>query len=275
MTGSILVTGASGHLGGYVARHAVAAGARVTGTFNTRPSDVDGVRWRPLDVRDRAAVDALFDEVRPDAVVHTATVPDGNDWAVIADGAGTVAVAAARTGARLVHVSSDAVLSGRCPPYNETAQPDPASRYGAAKAAAETAVRAVAPAAAIVRVSLILGNHDSKHERLVHDLHGGTAGVLYTDLYRMPVHADDLADALLELAAGDHAGVLNVAGPDRISYAELGRLVAARDGLDPARIRTTRAADHDVRLAVDPRLDTTRARALLRTRLRGAREFLR
>jgi dTDP-4-dehydrorhamnose reductase len=207
-------------------------------------------------------------------VVHTATVPDGDDWSVIADGTAAVAVASARVGARLVHVSSDAVLSGRCPPYDETAHPDPASRYGAAKAAGETAVRAIAPGAAIVRVSLILGDGDSKHERLVHDLHAGASGALFTDLYRMPSHADDIAAALVELAAGGHAGVLNVAGPDRVTYAELGRLVAPRDGLDPARIPTARALERGVRLAVDPRLDTRLASRVLATRLRGVREFL-
>ncbi|HEY3507304.1 MAG TPA: sugar nucleotide-binding protein [Actinocatenispora sp.] len=274
MTRTMLITGASGHLGRRVARRAVAAGWTVTGTYHSGRSDVDGVRWRRLDLRDRTAADALVDELRPDAVVHTATVPDGNDWAVIADGTAAVAVASARVGARLVHVSSDAVLSGRCPPYDEAAQPDPASRYGAAKAAGETAVRAVARGAAIVRVSLILGDGDSKHERLVRALHDGAPGALFTDLYRMPSHADDLAAALVELADGDHAGVLNVAGPDRVTYAELGRLVAARDGLDPARIPTVRAAERGVRLAVDPRLDTTLAGSVLTTRLRGVREFL-
>ena len=55
-------------------------------------------------------------------------------------------------------------------------------------------------------------------------------------MIRKPVHVNDLADALLELAASDYAGVLNVAGPDAISRYDLGVLMARRDGLDPARI---------------------------------------
>jgi dTDP-4-dehydrorhamnose reductase len=58
------------------------------------------------------------------------------------DGAAHVAVAAA--GIRLVHVSSDAVFSGRDVDYGEEALPDPINRYGAARAAAETADRASA-----------------------------------------------------------------------------------------------------------------------------------
>jgi dTDP-4-dehydrorhamnose reductase len=274
MTRTILVTGASGHLGSRVAARAIAAGWHVTGTFHSGQLPLAGVDWRRLDLRDRAAVDSLLTELAPDVVVHAAAGRDRDDWAVIADGTGAVAAAAAAVGARLVHVSSDAVLSGANPPYDEAALPDPVTRYGAAKAAAETAVRAAAPAAAIVRVSLILGDGDSKHERLVHALHAGTDGVLFTDRYRMPSHAADLAAALVELADTDHAGVLNLVGPDRVSYHELGCLIAARDGLDPARLPAARAQDRGVPLSADTRLDTTLATGLLATRVRGVRELL-
>jgi len=144
--------------------------------------------------------------------------------------------------------------------------------YGAAKAAAETAVRAVAPDAAIVRTSLILGDGNGYHERLTHDLVAGrAAGALFADQVRKPVHVDDLADALLELAAGDWSGVLNVAGTDALSRYELGILVAERDGLDPAAIPVARSGPGR---PMDVRLRTDRAAALLRTRLRGAREFM-
>ena len=76
----------------------------------------------------------------------------------MADGAAHVAVATSALGIRLVHVSSDAVFSGREINYDESALPDPVYRYGAAKAAAETAVAAIDPSAAIVRTSLILGD---------------------------------------------------------------------------------------------------------------------
>ncbi|MGA8117633.1 MAG: sugar nucleotide-binding protein [Actinocatenispora sp.] len=270
----MLVTGASGYLGARVAQRAVAAGWTVTGTFHRAAADVPGVAWRNLDITDRRAVGALVDDVRPDVVLHTAAGRDRNDWAVVADGAGTVAVAAADRALRLVHVSTDAVLSGADGPYDESAQPDPVHRYGAGKAAAETVVRAVAPGAVVVRTPLIVGDGQSKHERLVHELYEGAPGALFTDLYRTPVHVHDLSDALLELCASDFAGVLNVAGPDGCSWYEFGRLVAARDGLDLDRLPSGRAADFGAVLPADTRLCSDRASALLGTRLRGAREFL-
>jgi dTDP-4-dehydrorhamnose reductase len=269
--GRMLVTGASGHLGSRVAERAAEAGWAVVGTYLTTATDAAGER---LDIRDPAAVRRLMERIRPDAVVHTAA--GRADWRAIADGAAHVAVAAAALGVRLVHLSSDAVFSGSAVDYDETALPDPVYRYGAAKAAAETAVRAIAPAAAVVRTSLIVGGGRGAHEILTHRLASGTAdGVLFTDEIRTPVHVDDLADAVLELAANGYPGVLNVAGRDAISRYDLGVLVARRDGLDPGRLRAGRVAALHLARPTEVRLRTDRAVALLRTRLRGAQEFMR
>ncbi len=186
-----------------------------------------------------------------------------------------VAVASAAQGSRLVHVSSDAVFSGKEVEYDESAPPDPLYRYGAAKAAAETAVAAVDPAAAVVRTSLIVGGGCGQHEVLTRDLiTGRVQGALFTDMIRTPVHVDDLASALLELAANDYRGILNVAGPEAINRYDLGVLIARRYGLDPSLIPVTTLADSGMRLAPEVRLITGRAVSLLRTRLRGVREFM-
>ncbi|HEX3750586.1 MAG TPA: sugar nucleotide-binding protein [Streptosporangiaceae bacterium] len=147
--------------------------------------------------------------------------------------------------------------------------------YGAAKAAAETAVKGITPGAVIARASLIIGDGDSQHERLVHALAAGAGrGARFTDEVRCPVAAIDLASALLELAASPDAGVSHVAGADAISRYELGRLIAARDGLDPAALPAGLRAATDLPGAPNVRLDSSRTQARLATRLRGAREFL-
>ena len=51
-----------------------------------------------------------------------------DDWAVTADGAAHVAVAAAEVGARLVHVSSDALHAGRPEPYADDDAADAGAR---------------------------------------------------------------------------------------------------------------------------------------------------
>ena len=234
----------------------------------------DVVAWSSadVDIADRDATRDRIRDVRPEIVVNAAYRT--SDWAVTADGAAHVAVGSA--GARLVHISSDAVHAGRAEPYRDAEPPSPVYPYGAAKAAAETAVRGIDPGAAVVRTSLIIGDEHSAQVRLCLDLATGRrAGALHTDEFRCPIAVADLAAAVLELALSDWAGPINVAGPQAISRAELGALVAARYGLDPACVPTRTTAES----GLGPRpgtvvLDSSRAAARLSTALRPVAEFM-
>jgi dTDP-4-dehydrorhamnose reductase len=269
----ILVVGGSGFLGLEITRQARLAGHSVTATFHSRVPAVADVDWRNLDIRHRDDVTALVLATRPNMIINAAYRQ--SDWATTAEGGMHVALAAAVAGARLVHVSSDAVFSGTTARYDETHVPDPTTPYGAAKAAAETAVKGITPTAVIARTSLIIGNGDSQHERHVHALAAGTTtGALFTDDVRCPVHVTDLASALLELAASPYAGIHHAAGTDAISRYELGVLIARRDGLDQATLPTGLRASTGLPGPIDVRLDSTNTQARLNTRLRGACEFL-
>ena len=274
MSRALLITGASGYLGRELARQATTAGWQVVGTFRRAPAALGGVRWLPLDVRDREAVAACVAQTQPAAIVHTA-VAEPNDWPTNADGAAHVALAAQQQQCRLAHVSSDAIFNGARGLYDETAVPEPITPYGAAKAAAETAVQAIKPDAAIVRTSLIIGAEPYKHVQMVLDmLTGKRADALFSDEIRCPVLVSDLAAALLELADGTYAGVLNVAGADALSRYELGILLARHWGYDPARLRAISTVESGLRRPTDVRLDIRRAQAVLQTPLQGARTFV-
>ncbi|WP_433257421.1 SDR family oxidoreductase [Streptosporangium sp. CA-135522] len=270
----VLIAGGSGLLGSELVRQSLTAGHEIVATYLTRPGDLTGIDWRPLDLRRREDVTTLTDAFQPNAIVNAAFRQ--TDWTTTADGAARLAVAAAATGAHLVHVSSDAVFSGARISYDETCTPDPITPYGAAKAAAETAIKAICPDAVIVRTSLIIGDGRSPHEGLVHALATGRRqGVLFTDEVRCPVHVADLASALLELADVEHAGVHHVAGADALSRYDLGLLIARRDGLDPSTLPCGRRADTALPGPIDVRLDSALTQRRLRTTLRGARQFLR
>ena len=238
------VTGATGYLGSELLR--------------LRP-DASTER---VEVRDAAAVAELFERVRPDVVVHTAYRQD--DDAVNTDGSANVARAAAAVGARLVHLSTDVVFDGRKgSPYVEDDPLTPVTGYGRAKAEAERRVRAAHPEALLVRTSLLYGGaRPSKHELAAHD----PGFTFFTNEIRSPVHVTDLAEALLELTELDVDGPLHVAGAEAVSRAELAELICG------APVRSAPAPETR---PLDCSLDSSLARSLLRTRLRGVRDVLR
>jgi dTDP-4-dehydrorhamnose reductase len=216
-----------------------------------------------VEVRDAAAVGDLFRRLEPDVVIHTAYRQDGDGAReIVVDGSENVARAATAVGARLVHLSTDVIFDGRKGvPYIEADEASPCTDYGRAKAEAERRVVGASPDALLVRTSLIVGGPGharSKHEVVALD----PEATFYDNEIRSPIQVGDLAAALLELAHLDVSGPLNVGGADDVSRAGLAELVAGH---------AVRRAPAPPGRPLDCSLDSSRARALLQTDLRGVR----
>lgn len=266
----VLILGANGFLGTELYRQARTLGHVVTGTWFSRPSTcIDGVH---LDLRDRTAVRALVMRSRPALIINAAFRQ--YEWDITAIGPVNAALAAAEVGSQFVQVSSDVVFRGRPTPYPEDASPDPTTPYGAAKAAAETAVPAIVATAVIARTSLIMGP-GSEHERRVLDqLAGRESGVLFTDDVRCPVHVTDLAAALLEVGSSGLRGIFHLGGPDALTRYDAGRLIAVAARQEADRLRPGVRSDVGLAGPSVIMLDGSKSQGALRTRLRGANEFL-
>ena len=257
--GACSSTGLGGYLGSELGRQAPAAGWDVSGIAGSAE----------LDVRDGIAVAAAVAAAGPDVVVHTAYRMD--DASVNVEGTRAVAAAAVATGARLVHLSSDIVFAGSATrALTEEDEPDPVTAYGESKLEAE---RLCPAGALLVRTSLIYGGPvPSSHERAALEVADGARDMtFFTDERRCPIAVADLAAAVLELAALDIAGPLHVAGADALTRLEFARLICAHHGRDPGVLRGAPGGPERPKQIV---LDCSRARALLRVRLRGAREVL-
>jgi dTDP-4-dehydrorhamnose reductase len=272
-----LITGAAGLLGSEIVRQAAGRWPLYGVIFQRQPQPRPGVSYLRLDVGDPAAVLRLLRALRPQVIIHTAYRKAGPELErVTAAGAGHVAQAATQIGARLIHVSSDVLLDGEHAPYDESAQPASLHPYGRAKAEAERLVQEAAPAAAIVRTSLIcqLDPPDPISGWIIDSLRHSQPITLFTDEIRSPVWVQDLAAALIELAQTSYAGVLNVAGPQPLSRFEMGWRLARRLGLDPQAISAGRSLDSGLSRPRDCTLDVRRAQRLLRTHLRSYDEGL-
>lgn len=225
----MLVTGASGFLG----RHLVRGPA--TADWELIAPSSNG-----MDITDRSTTIDTIRDWSPDVVVHLAYRKDRR---TIVDGTRHVAEGAAAAGARLVHLSTDVVFAGRLAPYVESDRPDPIIEYGRDKRDAERIVSEIDPTSAILRTSLLYGtDHPSAFQiELRETLRSGCSPTtFFTDEFRCPVHADDVATAISIIAEErGTGGVLHVAGPEPMSRLALAQTMAGRLGFSDPELRTS------------------------------------
>ena len=238
-----------------------------------RGHDVSACAHTELDVTDPASLQAAMRVV--DVVVNTAYVPlVASDPAAIrlagsvnVTGAANVAHAATGAGVRLVHLSSDVVFAGDGRPRTDLDEPDPTTgfAYGEQKAEAEHLVRAEAPAATIVRTSLLWDGHGgSSLEAMIRASVRPASGVRhFVDEFRCPVHVDDVAAGIMAAAEDDEPPpVLHLGGTDRLDRYSIAVALAPGSGVDPAALRSGRSSDHPGERPRDLVLDSSLARRL-------------
>jgi dTDP-4-dehydrorhamnose reductase len=219
----------------------------------------------------------VMDEIttwKPQVVVHLAYRKD--DHQVIVDGTRNVAEAAAAAGARLIHLSTDVVFAGRPQAYTEADRPDATLEYGRWKAEAEAALWQAHPSALAIRTSLLYGTELQGHCQT--DVEAALAGrsrsKFFTDEYRCPAHAGDVAAAIVALAdRPEITGVLHVAGPEAVSRADIARAFAGWMGHDPQRVPVTTLAESGLDRPGKVLLDSSAA-AALGVRCRSVEETL-
>lgn len=232
----------------------------LAGTGGRRPVRPGNWREIQLDLGTPVTVRGLLERERPGTVFFCAY--DKTDPTVTVDAAVAAARAAAEIGAGFLFYSSDMVFDGAAGGYTEDAPLSPANAYGAMKAQAEALVRAEHPGTQVVRTSLLVGE-SGIHMRPAYECENLVRGLpvtLYADEWRSPTHVDDLARASWELASLDVAGVYHVAGPERLSRVELGRILCALYRLDGSLIREAERPPSRPR---DTSLDSRRAAALI------------
>lgn len=267
----LLVIGASSYLGAAILKRAP-ANWQIAATYFSHPFSFPNVAALRADARDADAANRLVAQIRPDAIIHTPAAMNGELLTALnVDGACNIARAAAQAKARLIHISTDVIFDGEHSPYDERAQPNPITPYGESKARSERAVTATHPGPVIVRTSLIYG-FDPIDTRTRLTLDGGMPH-LFSDEFRCPVFVVDLADALIEIAQNDFVGVLNVAGPQRLSRYDFGLKLARTFDIAP-NFQPALSASSAALRPRDCTLGIALAQKLLHTRLRSVDEVL-
>ena len=274
----VLITGASGFVGGWLARQCHEAGDEVVGISRSGDHPAGYGRGIALDVRDRAALAATLAELAPDAVYHLAALSHvGRSWedpasTLEANVGGAVAlleaVREAAPGTRLLWASSCEVY-GRVAelPVTEAAPLVPMNPYAVSKAAGDMLAGVYAEAHGLEILRARPFNHvgpgqlplfivSSLAEQAARArLAGAEELTIITgspDTRRDYTDVRDVCRAYRALVAGSApAGVYNVCSGASTSARELVALVAeliapmrVDHEVDPDRVRAHEVMDH-------------------------------
>ena len=238
----------------------------VAGTYGSQPPASDGNAWHQVELTDTAALERLFDETRPEAVIHLAAIADigaaerdpERATAVNVSATSTIARLCEQRDARLVFVSTECVFDGQRGFYREDETPRPTTHYGRTKWEAEQEVAWEAAFWSVVRTSIVYGwPHPGKRNFaswLIENLRSGRPYHAPTDVLRTPVYVEHLVDGIARAVEGGHPGILHVAGRDWVSMYEFAVAVADAFDLD-ANLVQPMDADAQARAGASTRPD--------------------
>ena len=260
----ILVTGASGLFGLNLALE-TAKDHEVFGTVKDHAITTDAFSVLQTDLLVPGAVERLLDKTQPDWIIHCAAL--ANVDACEANPAlarqlnselpKKLATYVGRGGARLVHVSTDAVFDGQRGDYTEEDLPNPLSVYAQSKLDGERAVAEANPRAIIARVNLFgwsLTGKRSLAEFFFYNLSAGKRVMGFTDVYFCPLLANHLARVFLKMLASDLNGLYHVVSRDCFSKYDFGMMIAQRFDLDESLITPSSVEAAGLKAARSPKL---------------------
>ena len=270
------ITGANGLIGSQLVRIAPQSAPRWRVRALTRAD---------FDLLDFAAAEREFHRDKPQLVIHCAAIAQVGDAQKNPGLARRVNVEAAKFLAELsaetsfVFFSTDLVFDGRKGNYAEMDAVNPLHLYGETKVAAEEIVLKN-PRHLVVRTSLNGGRSPSGNrafnEQLRRSLQAAAQGMtLFTDEFRCPIPAVETARAVWELAEKKCAGIYHVAGAEKLSRLQIGKLLIQRWPEVTAQIKSGSAKDFPgPPRALDTSLDVSKAQKILSRPLPKFSEWL-
>lgn len=260
----ILITGASGLLGLNLALEA-ASGHTVFGLVNQHGLRTQAFTVLHADLLQPGAIQTVLDKAQPDWVIHCAALANVDACETNPQQASQLnsevpaklARLVARGGARLVHISTDAVFDGKRGAYTEEDTPDPLGVYAQTKLAGERLVAQANPDAIIARVNLFgwsMTGRRSLGEFFFYNLQAGQSVMGFTDVFFCPLLANHLGQILMQMLEKRLSGLYHVVSRECISKHTFGVRLARRFGLDEGLIRPASVSEAGLKAARSPRL---------------------
>ena len=241
----IIVTGANGQLGRAI--NGIYKGSAEFELVNT-DFNVEGVR--NLDITNLEDVISLFEEVKPYAVIncaaHTAVdlceVQKDAAYKINAIGPRNLSIAATKTGAKLMHISTDYVFKGDEPlPRTEFDQTNPKAMYGITKLHGENFVKQFAKDWFIIRTAWLYGDGKNFVKTMLRLSETHDEITVVDDQIGSPTSTLELAKAIKYLIPTEKYGLYHGTCEGQCSWADFTKGIFRLAGKDTKVIPVTSA----------------------------------
>jgi len=266
----ILITGASGLLGINLALE-YAAEHTVFGTVNTHGLDTSLLptsrrfNSTQIDLLAKGSLETVLELSQPDWVIHCAALADLEAcednptlaMQINAELPGRLAQLVRLRGARLIHISTDAVFDGLRGGYKESDTPNPLSTYAKSKLAGEIAVQQADPSAFIARVNLYgwsISGRRSLAEFFFNNLKVSQSVKGFTDVIFCPLLVNHLAVLLMKALKLGLSGIYHLVSSENLSKYEFGIRLAKLFCFDESLIHPASFQESGLIAARSPRL---------------------
>jgi dTDP-4-dehydrorhamnose reductase len=238
----ILVTGSSGLLGERILPLLVDNGHEVVSAYATRLPPAG----RPinLDLMNPASISKVIEQVRPDIIIHAASVTDvdlceerpGMAMHVNGVATGTIGVVAHTVGAYVVYVSTDYVFDGQTGNYREGDETNPINHYGRSKLQGERLLAKSGATYCVARTSVVYGWGREYRPNfalwVVGKLRSRQIARVVNDQFASPTLDFNLAEMIMDLAGKRYEGLMHLAGATRADRYSFALQIADTFGLD-------------------------------------------
>ncbi|MBI2664073.1 SDR family oxidoreductase [Candidatus Woesearchaeota archaeon] len=268
---NILVTGGSGVVGSFLAKH-LAADNKVTAAHLTAPAGSNSIQ---LDLTNHEKTLEAVNKINPDVIVHAAGIKDvklceqnpelARQKNVVTTA--NLAEAASQNNSFLIYVSSDYVFEGSEGMYREDSPANPWTAYGRTKLQGEQAVKKLCRRYAVCRTSGIYCSHPDNIFTFIYDkLKNNEADSYFTDVYNSATNLSNFADMISRVIELNKTDAYHLAGSERISRCEFAVKIADTFKRSRALVRPVELGEEKRRQQFRPRdlsLDISRSQKKL------------
>ena len=235
----VLITGGSGLLGQYL-NGKISEANEILTLYNDNKGNCRSFNSLQTDIRDWAKMSSLFNDFRPDAVVHTACYsrPEqcaklSRDYVYLLNVEATELIAQLCNDfhARLIYTSTDLVYdSVKGGIISEEGNLNPLTLYAESKLMGELSIQKYSDNFIILRTALLIGfgkTHSRNNFHLTFEkLKEKNKVNLFRDQFRSPLSLHDAADLINELLKLNVRNeILNLGGAERVSRVDIGKAI--------------------------------------------------